>query len=99
MGEKKRRFGYLRITKTPPNLCLNCGEDINAATSAGHLRSPHEGGIAICFYCFHVMAFDAQLKFRELTDEEVILVSKNETFLRIMEGKEISDKLRKRMYQ
>jgi hypothetical protein len=33
------------------------------------------GCITICFSCGHVMVFDDNLKFRELTDEEVIEVA------------------------
>jgi len=58
-------------TSNIKNNCLNCGEELHKATSVEHDIGPHDGAIAICSQCGHVMAFDAQSNFRELTDEEI----------------------------
>ena len=57
------------------NKCINCGYMLDMATSVQHEVEPHEGAIAVCGACGHVMAFDPQMKFRELTDEEIVDVA------------------------
>lgn len=56
----------------PANACLRCGALLDAATNAqlGNDSQPHEGAISICRECGHLMAFTADSRFRELTDEE-----------------------------
>jgi len=71
----------------PNNACLNCGDIMDRATSVDHEFKPHEGAIAVCLKCGHIMSFDAQLKFRELTDEEIIDVSGNKTILDIQKAR------------
>jgi hypothetical protein len=62
-------------TRTQPNACLDCGKVMDAATGIGHRRKPRPGSISICLDCGHIMAFDWQLKFRPLTDEEVLAIA------------------------
>lgn len=86
MGEKKRRLEMWneKTYKTHVNLCLHCGMVIDAATPAGHKRMPKEGSIAICLDCHHIMAFDAQLKLRGLTDAEMRMVAGDPYLLRVL---------------
>jgi hypothetical protein len=53
------------------NKCINCGKELNMATSIEVDIAPHDGAIAVCGACGHVMAFDSQKNFRELTDDEI----------------------------
>jgi DNA-directed RNA polymerase subunit N (RpoN/RPB10) len=80
-----------KTTRTPPNLCLNCGKVIDSATGPGDHR-PTPGMIAVCFYCGHVMAFDAALRLRPLTDEEMAEVASDERILAIQAGRGIPAK-------
>lgn len=56
--------------------CLGCGQVLDAATvTDGKDVEPHEGAISLCWYCGHLQAFDAELKFRPLTDEEIVEIA------------------------
>jgi hypothetical protein len=83
MGEKKRREGGLRERinarihapdhRLPPSACLDCGTVLDGATiTDSEDVAPHPGAISICFYCGHIQAFGDDLRFRPLTDEEII---------------------------
>jgi hypothetical protein len=51
--------------------CTSCGEFFDAATSfADPGAKPAPDDWTICLYCGHLMAFDADLRVRDLTDEE-----------------------------
>jgi hypothetical protein len=58
---------------------------IDAQTSINHENDPEEGAIAIC-RCGHIMGFDAHLKFRPLTDQEVISIAGNPEVVKIQNG-------------
>jgi hypothetical protein len=47
---------------------------------------------AICFYCGHVMAFDAALRLRPLTDEEMLEAAGDPRILAIQTGRGIPAK-------
>jgi hypothetical protein len=81
-----------KTTRTPPNLCLSCGKVIDSATSVAVSRRPTPGMLAVCFYCGHVMAFDAALRLRPLTDEEMVEVAGDERILAIQAGRGIPAK-------
>lgn len=68
-------------TRTPENACLDCGKVLDAAFGVGHRSKPHPGGITICMDCGHVQVFDGQLKFRALTDQEIIDIAGDEVIL------------------
>lgn len=55
--------------------CLNCGESLDGVTPINDTGNAAPGCITVCLYCGHIMAFDDNLMFRELTDEEVIEVA------------------------
>jgi DNA-directed RNA polymerase subunit RPC12/RpoP len=73
--------------KMPKNKCLDCGKAMDGATSVEHTEKPHEGSVSICFYCGHIMIFDEKLKFRELTDSEIIELAAHPTILRIQKAR------------
>lgn len=73
MGEAKlRKINFQTTRLSSGSDCLNCGIKVDAATSIDHRHVPHEGAIAICLICSHIMAYDETVHLRELTDEEVI---------------------------
>jgi hypothetical protein len=59
-------------SRLPSNACLNCGKVMDAAAHPTADHRPKPGAVAVCGYCGHVMMFDDQLKFRELTDDELV---------------------------
>jgi hypothetical protein len=59
-----------RTTRTPKTPCLKCGRPLDAATNPSNDFTPVEGDISMCLHCGHVMAFDADLRFRELNEQE-----------------------------
>ena len=63
--------------RTDPTPCLKCGSVWDAATNTDGTRNPRPDDITICFKCAHIMAFDDNLKFRELTPEERQEISKD----------------------
>jgi hypothetical protein len=87
MGEAKRRGMVVNTTRLSYSCdCLNCGVEIDAATSVGHKRLPHEGSIAICMICSHIMAYDANIHLRELTDEEMLMIAGQKEILFLING-------------
>lgn len=68
----------LKLAKTErmsSHRCLNCSESNDAASGVvdKHARNtlkPRPGDVTLCFYCGHVMMFDNDMSFRELTKEE-----------------------------
>lgn len=75
----------MKTTRTPENYCLNCGKLVDAA-SGQHEHTPKEGDISICFYCSHIMAFDAQLRLRDLNNEEIQYVAGNKKIIKHLEA-------------
>ena len=75
-------------TPTPENKCLDCGATLDmVANFHGELPVPREGHtlLTICMVCGHIMAFDDKLKFRPLTDEEIIDVAGDVKLLFVQE--------------
>jgi hypothetical protein len=74
------------------NACLNCGKVLDGATAIdqeGEIR-PTPGSITVCMYCGHLMAFDEQLHFRALTDEEIINIAGDERLIAINRARTLS---------
>jgi len=65
--------------------CLNCGKVCDGATAVGieGAVQPSSDDVTICIYCGHLMAFDANLHFRELTGEEMLEVAADERILAV----------------
>jgi hypothetical protein len=87
MGEAKRRGIIVNTTRTrEASDCLNCGVEIDAATSVGHKHLPKEGAIAICIVCSHIMAYDKHLHLRELTDDEMLKIAGSPEIIFLING-------------
>jgi hypothetical protein len=43
--------------------------------------TPRPGDLTVCLYCGHLQAFDADLKLRNLTDEEMHAIAGDEKLL------------------
>jgi hypothetical protein len=61
--------------------------DANAAPA-----TPSANDFTVCFYCGHVMAFTAKLKFRELNDEEIKELAGDERILKAQRIRALDEK-------
>lgn len=75
------------ILDLPECRCLSCGTTCNAATSTDGDHDPEPGGITVCLYCGHVMAFDDGMTMRELTDEEMVDIAGDERIIAIQKAR------------
>jgi hypothetical protein len=69
---------------TPESHCLNCGKLIDGATPVDGGRAPQEGDISICLDCHHLMIYDANVRVRALTDEEIVEIAGEPEMLHAM---------------
>jgi hypothetical protein len=60
-----------------PCACLGCGVVLASAQFSGDEgdEKPHEDAISVCFQCGHIQAFGPDLRFRPLTDAEIIEIA------------------------
>jgi hypothetical protein len=72
--------------RTTENHCLNCGELIDAATPVDGGRAPQTGDISICLDCHHLMVYDADMKVRALTNEEMVEIAGDSALIRAMKA-------------
>jgi hypothetical protein len=56
----------------PEATCLNCKKRMDGATPTNGSRAPEPNDVAVCAYCGHLQAYGDDLKFRELTDTEIL---------------------------
>jgi hypothetical protein len=63
---------------------------LDATTSMDGGWTPKSGDITICLYCGHLMAFDDQLSFRGLTDEEMKSIAGDPRVLAIQKARKRS---------
>ena len=80
--------------------CLNCGASNDAASGVvdKHARNtlkPKPGDVTLCLYCGHVMMFDKNLSFRELTKEEQLHAATDQRLLAAKAALTIMIKARK----
>lgn len=61
-----------KIKKQP---CLNCGAVFDGASSIDHTNEPKPNDLAICIECGHIMMYDENFTFRQLTDTEIVEVA------------------------
>jgi hypothetical protein len=57
--------------KLPLSHCPACGKALDGASGIGGDFEPEPDDFTICIGCGHLMAFDDQRRFRELTDAEM----------------------------
>jgi len=81
-------FTSHRIRKS---CCTNCDKELDGASS-GENPGPDPDDITVCIYCDHVMAFDHQLKLRDLTEDEIAMVAGDP---RIIEYQKMAAEFRK----
>jgi hypothetical protein len=55
--------------------CINCGNAVDAVSSLGGDDAPMPGNLAICVECGHIAIYDDNLKYRELTIDELMKIS------------------------
>lgn len=68
---------------TPVTLCWHCDRPLDAATSIddkGQEQHPSPGAVSLCLYCGAVAFFEADLRLRAPTEEELNELSKDEAF-------------------
>jgi RNase P subunit RPR2 len=70
------------------NECPSCHKQLDAASSVDDNLRPEPGEITICLYCGHIMAFDDDLSFRELTSKEMIEVAGDPRILAIQRARQ-----------
>lgn len=70
-----------------PSKCLSCGIENDVATSVDGDCSPEPGDVTVCFYCGHIMAYDDDLKLRELTREEQIAMAGDQRILAVQRAR------------
>ena len=70
--------------------CLACGKVLDAAnvvSTDGQDYAPSSGDITICLGCGHVMAFDDDLKLREMTDAEAREIAGDRRMLAVQKAR------------
>jgi hypothetical protein len=77
-----------RNHETLESPCVNCGALVDRAVCSEGDAKPEPGNITICFYCGHIMAFDAMLRLRELTDAEHVQVAGDPTIIAMQKARE-----------
>jgi hypothetical protein len=71
-------------TDLPKDACLNCGHELNAASNTTGDAQPEPGDITICFYCGHLMEFDADLRLVKPSDATLSEIAGVPGFIRAM---------------
>ena len=61
--------------------CTACGKTLDSAACVGEDAMPTEGDITLCIGCGHLMAFDQDLKLRELTAQEMKMIAGDQRLL------------------
>lgn len=74
-------------TRVPTSRCLHCGRVNDAATPVDDNATPEPGNITVCFVCGHIMAFDTEMKLRELTISEILEVAGDERILAVQRAR------------
>lgn len=72
-----------KTRRIPESKCLGCGIANDAATPVADDHDPNPGSITICLECGYIMAYDDDLKLRELTRDEQIGIAGDERILAI----------------
>lgn len=94
-----------RTSRTPLSFCYRCGERMDAATAVENGTKPSPGAFSICAYCGAILVFDAELRLRRATFDELEqlrkespttaeIVSRSASFFRTR-GSPLSERLRR----
>jgi hypothetical protein len=86
----QKPFKVQRDARLTPSPCTNCGKVLDAANAVKESLSkrrrvvmPSPGDITVCISCGHVMAFDDDLKLRDLTAAEIAKIAGDRRLLAI----------------
>jgi hypothetical protein len=74
-SEKGQPMKLGASVKAIPSPCTGCGKVLDMAACVDGDYSPEPGNITVCFTCGHLMAYNNNLKLRDLTDKEIIEVA------------------------
>jgi hypothetical protein len=77
----------MKSHRTPKCPCLSCGKKLDAASVMVGGGEPSEGSISICLYCGHIMAFDSELRLRELSVKEIYLTAGDPRIIAIQKAR------------
>ena len=66
----------MELPNTQP--CLRCHKEIDNITDPFGEDSPNPGDATVCSECGHVMCFDDNLRFREITEAEKLELDTDE---------------------
>jgi hypothetical protein len=77
----------VKETRLKPSACLNCGKILDAASDPFGKQKPRPGDITICIKCGHVMAFNSDLQYRELTSEEILIIAGNKKLITLQKAR------------
>lgn len=83
LGDQK---SFINDTITKENHCLKCNYKINAAGGVDHNHRPFPGAVSICINCAHIMMFDKDLSFRELTEKERKTILQDPTIVKYLQA-------------
>lgn len=86
-ADKRGNLYVGRTVRHVGSPCLGCGKILDAGTGIGHKSKPRPGCISICLSCGHIQAYGAELKFRELNDEEILAIAGDQKILTIMRAR------------
>jgi hypothetical protein len=72
----------------PPSCCTACGIECDTASGVADADGmPESGDVTVCLACGHIMAFDHDLRLRDLTDDEVCEVAGDARLLAIAKAR------------
>jgi hypothetical protein len=81
---------HSRDAPIEPQPCLGCGKILDTSAPAGGQR-PHEGALSICWHCGHIQVFDEKMRFRPLTDDEIIEIAGHPALVAAMNIRRLKD--------
>jgi hypothetical protein len=73
--------------RMPESKCLACGYTFDAASGVTGAEHPQAGDISLCLRCGHLMAFNADLTTRALTDAEMLEVAEDPRILEVQRAR------------
>lgn len=76
--------------------CLDCGRELDTATSFDSKQQPKPGDISICLHCGNVMVFADDLSLRELTEQDAHDIAGDPNLLKLQEARAKAMKQQKR---
>jgi hypothetical protein len=69
------------------NMCLGCGQLLDASTCVGEDAGPTEGDVTVCLACGHIMVFGRNLVLRNPSDDEIADIAGDERVLEVQRAR------------